>query len=490
MSLSTVPTPPALLPPSNIKAEQALLGAMLANNKAYERVPFLHPSHFADPIHGRIFRAVQTHIEAGRVVDTVLLRHEFENAGVLDEVGGVKYLVDLLSAMVGIINAADYGLVVFKTWQRRELIDLAFFVSNAAFCPSEDFPDPTDIIADVERRLFKIAGASVGSGDGVPLQESVRTAVQEGEDVRAGRLPAAISSGLPSIDDKILSLRPGNLLILAARPGIGKTTLAKSIALNVALGRQHYGRRQFSDVAERARTVLYFCFESSKSDFGAICTSELADVTVDEVMRAGYSNAGAERVIVAEKLVREAPLRSFHKKMTLSDIRRIARSEASRSKIPLGLIVVDYLQLMPDHPGKDKRLSVGANVYGLKDLAMELDVPVICLSQLSRAVEQRPDKRPVMADLRETSEIEDAADVIMFLYREAYYFGKTRPPYDSTLSPAANGQALAEWQARYDQIESDAELLIEKCRRGKAPEIVRPRFNGPFSRFEENADAL
>jgi replicative DNA helicase len=477
------------LPPSNVPAEQALLGALMANNTAYDLVSdFLSPEHFADRIHGRIFEAIQRNIEAGRVTDPILLKTQFENAGVLDEVGGTEYLALLISAMITPRMAGDYGRAVYDTWQRRELIILASDITEASNSPNDDLETPDDIIGEAERRFVRIGGSSNAGADGVMLAKSVGAAIEEGDLARSGAGRNAVSCGFPSIDQKIMRLRPGNLIVGAARPGMGKTSLAKGIALSVALGRTHYPRGETADDPNNARLVLYFSFEASPEDFGAVCVSELASVEVTKVLDGTDDLKAAERIVAAQKLVENAPLKSYHRATSLAALRRTVRREARRSKHPIGLVVVDYLQLMPDHPGMDKRLSVGANVRGLKNLAMELSIPILTLSQLSRRVEDRADKRPQMSDLRETGEIEDAADVVYFLYRQHYYDSLTRPPYDPSLTPQANGVALAAWQSDLDRIKYDAELIVGKCRRGEAPTLARPIFNGAFSRFEEPFD--
>ncbi len=474
------------LPPSNVQAEQALLGAILTNNKAYDRVAdFLLPVHFADPIHAQIYDALSRNIDSGRVADAVTLKAQFEHAGILEEVGGTKYLTQLLTAMIGIINAGDYGRAIYSAWQQRELIEFGTSIANKAWTPEGGLAATEDIIDQAQTRLMEIGAVVGGNRGGVPLSRSIHAAVQEGENAKASGGASLLSTGLPSLDEKILGLRPDNLIVIAGRPGMGKSAMAKGIALNVALGRMHFPDGQTVDDPESSRLVLYFSFESGVEDFGATCAAELASVSIQDVLTGKYGNEAAGRIVQARQLVAEAPFKSFHKVMSLRQINRHVKADARRFKVPLGLVVVDYLQLMPDHKGMDKRLSVGTNAYGLKELALELKVPVILLSQLSRQVETRPDKRPTMADLRETGAIEDAADVIIFPYREAYYLGQARPPYDPNLSAAANGQALSDWQSKVNAIINDADLLIPKVRRGEAPTYVRGFFNGQFNRFEE-----
>ncbi|HEX2942075.1 MAG TPA: DnaB-like helicase N-terminal domain-containing protein, partial [Rhodopila sp.] len=215
------------LPPSNIQAEQALLGALLANNKAYERVSeFLAPEHFADPVHGRIYQAIVRRVEAGQLADAVTLKAEFEHAGILDEVGGTAYLTQLLTAMVGIINAGEYGKVVYDTWLRRQLIDLGETIVNNAFGADAELDGPSQI-ESAEQQLFHLAAEGGSQGGFVPFERALTDAIMGAERAfrQAGNV-SGLSTGLRDLDSKMGGLHPSDLLILAGRPGMGKTALA------------------------------------------------------------------------------------------------------------------------------------------------------------------------------------------------------------------------------------------------------------------------
>lgn len=474
---------------SNLRAEQALLGAILVNNKAFYRVAtFLKAEHFADPINGRIYQTISEFIDAGRQVDSVTLKQHYEGSGKLDEVGGTAYFAQLVVSMVGILNASEYGQAIYDLWQRRELIDLGTDVVNSAAAPAAEAGDVESLIDRAETRLMVIGATAKAADAGISLAASVAKAFEQGERVRNGGRMPVIPTGLPSLDDKIVGLDEGRLHVIAGRPGNGKTTLCSTIALNVALGRRFVlgdNRVDLEVNSKEARGVLSFVYEGTDDQYGATLLAQLADVQAKDVRFGRYDNEAAERILLARRAISEAPFESFHGAYTLRQIARIARMRKRKSKVPLGLIVVDYLQLMPDHPRMEKRLSVGENIYGLKRLAMELGVPIIAASQLSRAVDQRPDKRPMESDLRETSQIEDAADVIIMLYREGHYVFKDRPQYDHNLSESANRQRLDEWQARFDAVKNNVELIIPKVRLAEAPTFVLQKFNGPFLRVEE-----
>ncbi len=474
------------LPPSNIQAEQALLGALLANNKAYEPISaFLAPEHFADPIHGRIYQAIARRIDSGKLADAVTLKTEFEHSGVLEEVGGTAYLAQLLTAMVGIINAGEYGRAVHDAWLRRQLIDIGETVVNNAFGADAELTGSQQIEA-AEQALFGLysKGANASKGP-VSVADAMARACAEGDATREGKGTASVSTGLPSLDARILGLRSGHLLVLGGRPGMGKTTLSRCVATNVAGGLGMTDGGEVVDDQRLGLPVIYFSLEETDIDWGAAIAASLAGVSIEKVLGAKVTTDEASRIVKARKRMSDTPLFAYDDpRQGIPQIRMRCRRAKRRYK-RLGLVVVDYLQLMPDPPGvKDKRLAVGQNAYGLKDLAKELECPVLLLSQLARRVEDRADNRPSMGDLRETGEIEDSADAVMLLYREAFYYAQKRPKYDPETPEAYYGN-VAEWEQKLGEIAGRAEVIIPKVRRGRAPVVVDLFFNGAKSRFEE-----
>jgi replicative DNA helicase len=478
------------LPPSNVQAEQALLGAILSNNSAYERVAdFLRPEHFADRVHGVIYEAISKKIEAGGFVDAVTLKTMFEGSGQLAEVGGPAYIATLLSAMVSIITTGEYGRAVYEAWLRRQLIDFGSDTAAKAFEASPDV-NASALLEEAEQKLFAITAGVGSSQDGpVTIGECVRLALEEGEFARENPGATGTSTGLPSLDSAILGLRPAHLIVCGGRPSMGKTSLGRTVALNVSCGQGETTQGQFYDEPDLARPVAYFSLEEHKIDAGAAAVASLARVPVKVLLGGTYTVEEADRIKRAQRRLEQAQLYVIQKpRQTWQSIARDCRRLEQKLRRKLGLVVVDYLQLMPDPVGvKEKRLAVGANAYAMKDLAGDRETTVMLLSQLGRQVDDRPDHRPTMRDLRESGEIEDAADAIVFPYREVRYFEQKRPVKDLDSGETEPGfQArLAEWQAKFNELADQAELIIPKVRRGEAPLHRYMRFDGPATRFRE-----
>ena len=273
-------------PPHNTQAEQALLGALLANNRACERTcGFLKPEHFADPVHGRIYGAIARRIDAGQLADAVTLRTEFEHAGVLDDVGGTAYLAQLLSAMVGIINAGEYGVAIHDAWLRRELIEIGETVVNNAFGSDQDMPSGADQIEAAEQALFNLySNGAKSNSEPDPIAAAVQKAIDEGERESREQGISAVSTGLPSLDAKILALRAGHLIVIGARPGMGKTSMARTLGLNISAGRGTTPDGELIDDQRLGRPVLHCALEETETDWGAANLAQLAGVSIGSVL--------------------------------------------------------------------------------------------------------------------------------------------------------------------------------------------------------------
>ena len=273
------------LPPTNLQAEQALLGALLANNKAYERVAdFLAPEHFADPIHGRIFAAIARAIDAGRLADAVTLKAEFEHSGVLDEVGGVAYLAQLLAAMVGIINAGEYGRAVHDAWLRRQLIDIGETVVNNAFGAEPELDGPAQVEA-AEQHLFDLAARGGNEHSMLTFERALAQAIDAAERTfrRSGHV-SGLSTGLRDLDKRTGGMHPSDLLILAGRPGMGKTALATKIAFGAARALQEEAR-QAGEAAAAPPAVAIFSLEMSPEQLATRLLAEEARISGDRIRR-------------------------------------------------------------------------------------------------------------------------------------------------------------------------------------------------------------
>ena len=467
------------LPPSNAQAEQALLGALLANNKAYDRVSeFLAPEHFADALHGRIFQAITRRVEAGQLADAVTLRAEFEHSGLLDEVGGAAYLGQLLTAMVGIINAGEYGRAIHDAWLRRQLIDIGETVVNNAFGAEPELDGVKQIEAG-EEALFKLATDRGQDGGFITFERALTNAITIAERAfhRAGAV-AGLTTGLRDLDKKTGGMHASDLLILAGRPGMGKSALATKIAFGAA-------RALMADSPNKG-SVAIFSLEMSAEQLATRLLSEESRVSGERIRRGEIGQREFDRFIQVSRELASLPLHiDDTPALTMSAMRtrcrRLARTKG------LSLVVVDYLQLMRPTVGtrpESRVQEVSQITQGLKAIAKELDVPVLALSQLSRSVESREDKRPQLSDLRESGSIEQDADAVMFIYRDEYYLQQRAPKQMAHDSEDKYQTALDKWQRDMEQVHNKAELLLEKQRHGPTGKIDL-YFEGEFFRFTD-----
>jgi replicative DNA helicase len=471
-------------PPHNYEAEQALLGAVLLNNRAYEKVSeFLRPEHFADPVHGRIFAACGKLIERGQIANPVTLKTYFEGDGGLAEIGGTQYLAQLAGAVVTIINAEDYGKLVHDLHLRRELIALGEDMVNDAFEPVID-RQAMDQIGAAEAKLYDLATTGQIEGGfeafGSILIETVRQA--EAAHKRQGKL-SGVPTGLIDMDTRLGGLHPSDLLILAGRPSMGKTSLATNIAFNAARAYAEEVDALGNKKAVDGAVVAFFSLEMSSEQLAARILAEQAEISSHKIRQGEMTNDEFERlVIAAQQLNRLALFIDDTPALSISAVR--TRSRRLKRQHGLGLIVVDYLQLLRGSGGasENRVQEVSEITRGLKALAKEMDVPVIALSQLSRAVEQREDKRPQLSDLRESGSIEQDADVVMFVYREQYYLERAEPGRRPEESEEKFNERYESWHKRLMEVVNTAEVIIAKQRHGPVG-TVRLSFQGEFTKF-------
>jgi replicative DNA helicase len=474
------------LPPSNLAAEQALLGALLSNNKAYDRVSeFLQPEHFADPVHGRIYQAICRRIEASQIADPVTLRAELEHTGALAEVGGTAYLAQLLTAMVGIINARDYGQAIYDAWIRRQLIDIGETVVNYAFAPEPDMDGPKQI-ERAEQTLFDLATHGTADTKMLVFSTALAKAITNAELAfkQSGHV-SGLSTGLRDLDKKTGGLHPSDLLILAGRPGMGKTALATKIAFGAAESILANARLNDPDAMPK-NSVAIFSLEMSSEQLATRLLSEESRVSSDRIRRGEIGERDFAKFVSVAKKLQHLPLFiDDTPAITLSALRtRCRRLQRTRG---LGLVVIDYLQLMRPPLGvrtESRVLEISMITQGLKALAKELNIPVLALSQLSRAVESREDKRPQLSDLRESGSIEQDADAVMFVYRDEYYLQQREPKQIAFDNEEKFQNALEKWQRDMEQVHNKAELLLEKQRHGPTGKIDL-FFEGEFTRFAD-----
>src|SRR5918998_815347 len=472
------------VPPQSPQAEQALPGALLANNKAYEQVSeFLAPEHFADPIHGRIYRAIQRRVEAGQLADVVTLRPEFEHSGLLDGVGAPAYLAQLLSAMIGIINAGEYGRLVHDCWLRRQLVDVGEEVVNRAFGAEAEL-NGKDQLEAAEQRLFDLSKDDGSGGGVITFERALATAVLAAE--RAFSAPDGVSglpSGVRDLDAKTGGLHPSDLLILAGRPGMGKTALATKIAFGAAKALVREAQEAGPDVMPRGQVAI-FSLEMSADQLATRLLSEESRISGDRIRRGDIAQRDFDRFVEVSRELATLPIViDDTPAITISALR--TRCRRLKRQKGLELVVVDYLQLMRPAAGtrpESRVLEISMITQGLKAIAKELAVPVIALSQLSRAVEQREDKRPQLSDLRESGSIEQDADMVMFVYRDEYYVQAQQPKIAAFEDEGKFQDSMARWQTKMEEVHNKADLIIAKQRHGPTGTIPL-FFEAEFTRF-------
>jgi replicative DNA helicase len=474
------------LPPSNTLAEQALLGALLANNRAYERVSdFLQPDHFADPIHGRIFAAITRRVEAGQLADPLTLKSEFEHSGVLDEVGGTAYLAQLLSAMVGIINAGEYGRTVYDTWLRRQLIDIGEVIVNNAFGAQPEL-DGKDLMEAAEQSLFELAARGGADRGFIPFEKALIEAINGAERAfqRSGHV-SGLATGLRDLDKKLGGLHASDLIIAAGRPGMGKSALATKIACGAAKSLLAEARQQDPNAAPKG-SVAIFSLEMSAEQLATRLLAEESRISGDRIRRGDIGQKEFDRFVQVSREIGSLPIHiDDTPAITMSALRTRCR-RLQRTK-GLSLVIIDYLQLMrpgSGRPMESRVLEVSQITQGLKAIAKELQIPVLALAQLSRAVESREDKRPLLSDLRESGSIEQDADVVMFIYRDEYYLAQRAPKQIAFDNDEKFHSAHEKWQRDMELVHNKAELLIEKQRHGPTGKIDL-FFEGEFTRFAD-----
>jgi replicative DNA helicase len=474
------------LPPSNYEAEQALLGALLANNKAYDRVAeFLIPEHFADPVHGKIFAAIARRCARSEIADPITLRAEFEHTGVLDEVGGTSYLAKLLTAMVGIINAADYGRTIRDAWLRRQLIDIGEVVVNRAFGAEPEL-DGAQQIEAAEQTLFDLAKHGSPDGGHITFEVALTRAIEIASAAFKNQgSVSGLDTGLRDLNKKMGGLHPSDLLILAGRPGMGKTALATKIAFGAARALLANARTENPNAMAK-KAIAIFSLEMSADQLATRLLAEEVRVSADKIRRGEISARDFDNFVKVSREIAQAPLLiDDTPALTLSALRtRCRRIERMHG---LGLIVIDYLQLMRPAAGtkpESRVLEISQITQGLKALAKELKVPVLALSQLSRAVEAREDKRPQLSDLRESGTIEQDADVVMFVYRDEYYLQAREPKITNFDREDKYHEAMEKWKSDMSSVYNKAELIIAKQRHGPTGKIDL-FFEGEFTRFAD-----
>lgn len=458
--------------PANVQAEQALLGALLANNKAYDRVAqFLRPEHFADQVHGRIYEVMARRIDAGRLADAVALKAEFENAGTLDEVGGTAYLAQLLSAMVGIITAGEYGRAIHDAWHRRQLIEIGEELVNRAFAPGE--ASARDIHEAAEERLAGLADGQ--EGESAPMAAHAAMGLAIDAAAQAAARPSGlvgISTGLAALDDITGGLQGGDMIVVGARPSMGKTSLLQAIGAGAA--------------AAGAR-VLLVSMEMTAAALGAQLVAGLVPISRDLATR-GKERYQDDLGQFRWRPVRDDEIRSMQAAQRAMAERRLMLVELRTKTMPalravvrrmrrtggLDVVLIDYLGLLrvPELARHDNRtLEVTRLSADIKAMAVDFNLPVVVASQLNRGVEGREVKRPSLADLRDSGSIEQDADVVMFLHRDHYYLSRLKIERREKESAEDFANRNTRHADQMKAAEGVAEIFVDKQRKGRTGSI-------------------
>ncbi len=457
--------------PCNIEAEQAVIGSILVSNEIFDEItPILDSQKFYDPIHVKIFKTIENLISKGLLANPITLKNHFENNEGLKELGGQEYLIQITKFSTSTKQAIDYANIVQEMHLRRELIKISQFLSHEATNNSETTSSGEEIIQNAEKSLFDLAERGHFNQSFMKFESALKQTIDmakiayQNEEGIVG-----VPTGLTDLDSRLGGLHKQDLIIIAGRPSMGKTALATNIAFHAAKN---------IEKKEKKSTVAFFSLEMSSEQLSTRILSEQSRIRSNDIRRGKVSEQEFEKFIETSKNIFELPL--YIDETPAISIAAISnRARRIKRLFGLELIVVDYIQLMKSSGKKEynRVQEVSEITQGLKALAKELDVPVLALSQLSRAVEQRgDDKKPQLSDLRESGSIEQDADVVMFVFREAYYL--------QNKEPTAGSIEHAEWQQKMEEISHLAEIIIGKQRHGPTGN-VKVEFEAMYTKFKD-----
>ncbi len=456
--------------PCNVEAEQALIGSILVSNDIYDEItPILDSKKFYDPVHVKIFDTIEKLISKGLLANPITLKNHFENNEGLKELGGQEYLIKITKfSTTSTKQAIDYANIIHEMHVRRELIKISESVLNEA-SGNEVSNSGERIIENAEKSLFDLAERGHFNTSFLKFEKALSQTIEMAKKAFKNEEGiVGVPTGLTDLDTRLGGLHKQDLVIIAGRPSMGKTALATNIAFYAAKDIEKKGLKS---------TVAFFSLEMSSEQLSTRILSEQSRIRSNDIRRGKVSEKEMEQFIETSKNIFDLPLYIDETPaITISAISN--RSRRIKRLFGLDLIVVDYIQLMRSGSKRyDGRVQeISEITQGLKALAKELDVPVLAVSQLSRAVEQRDDKKPQLADLRESGSIEQDADVVMFVFREAYYLERKEPSLGSI--------EHAEWQQKMDEISSLAEIMISKQRHGPTGN-VRVEFEAMYTKFKD-----
>ena len=468
------------LAPHNLEAEQALLGAILVNNEAFYRVSdFLEPEHFYEGLHRQIYETAAQLIRVGKVATPITLKTFLPAEEQVGEITVSQYLVRLATQATTIINAVDYGRSIYDLAIRRSLIGIGEDLVNVAFDSPVDHA-PREQIEDAEKRLYELAEQGRYDGGFHSFTDALKDAIDMASAAyqRDGHL-SGIATGLRDLDRQMGGLQSSDLVVLAGRPAMGKTALATNIAFNIAKAYMGETQPDGTTRAVNGGIVGFFSLEMSSEQLATRIIAEQSGVSSSEIRRGSIDERQFNQIVIASQEMQSIPFYIDHTGgISISQL--TARARRLKRQRGLDMLIIDYLQLLQGSGKRsDNRVQELTEITtGLKALAKELNVPILALSQLSRQVESRDDKRPQLSDLRESGSIEQDADVVMFVYREEYYLQRQMPKEGT--------EEFFKWQAEMEEIAGVAEVIIGKQRHGPTG-TVKLLFEGEFTRFSNLA---
>lgn len=466
--------------PHNLQAEQNLLGAVLIDNEITDKINvLLQPSYFYDPVHARIYEAAMRLISRGQLANPVTMKAFFDKDSAFGEEDPEQYLNDLVDGVISVSEAPDYAGLIYESYLRRSLVKIADQIAHEAARPDMDLPAEQQL-EKAEQYLFNLAENDTAETGLKGFKHVLAGAIEMAELAAKndGHL-SGVSTGLTDLNKLMGGLHRSDLLILAGRPGMGKTALATNMAFHAATTTR---------TGEQAVPVAFFSLEMSAEQLGTRILAEQSELDSNAIRTGKLKSAEFAQLIDASTAIADAPF-FIDDTPGLSVSQVASRARRLKRTSGLGLVVVDYLQLLSAQIGvrAENRVQEISNISrSLKNLAKELDIPVLALSQLSRAVEQRDDKRPNLADLRESGSIEQDADVVLFVYREEYYLNKGEPEQKEAETIEKYNERYERWRERLERTNGKAEVIIAKQRHGPVG-VVNVAFEARLTKFGDLA---
>ncbi|WP_367363972.1 replicative DNA helicase [Candidatus Tisiphia endosymbiont of Nedyus quadrimaculatus] len=470
---TSIVLPVARTLPANVQAEQMLIGAILVNHDYLNTVSeFLRSDHFFEPIHQKIYNAIEIITEKGLIATPVTLRSMLERDELFQQLGGSDYLNKLVTLSMMVINPLDYGRIIYDLAVRRNLIQIGEEVVNNAYDSSLEY-DASQQIEHAEGKLYNLASEGINDKSFVKIAVSLSESLASiNRAMKNSNHVIGISTGLIDLDRELSGFHNSDLVIIAARPSMGKTAFAINLAINACNSMQLKNKEQ-----EKDKSVGFFSLEMSSEQLATRILSMHTNID-SSALRSGHVTEENYNRLRREIIALDLPF-FIDDTPALSIAAIRTRARKMKRKYNLGILFIDYLQLIRGINKSDNRVNeISEITQGLKAIAKELNIPVIALSQLSRAVELREDKRPMLSDLRESGSIEQDADIVMFIYREEYYLTRKEP----SLSDAKYAEKHAEWLSNLNQVYNIADIIIAKHRNGRVGS-VKLQYDSQYSKF-------